>query len=301
MERTKERLKLDPMQTCQQIEEFLRQKLTDIHKEGILIGLSGGLDSAIAAYLATRAIGATRVILLNLPDKDSKDIHRQHAHIVAGELGVPLTTSEITAPLNSVGVYELLPLRLLPARGLQEIAIRLSNPIRGAGGKGDYLAERFNAKPNSLVANGNAYASIKHRLRMVLLYYEAERKNLMIVGAANKTEYLTGTFSKWGCDQCADVMPLLHLYRSQLKPLAEYLGIPEEIRTKAADPDVIPGVDNKEALLGSFLTTDLILWGMENNLDQQDLSREFGDNNVKRIVNLVEASRHMRESPYSLL
>jgi NAD+ synthase len=63
----------------------------------------------------------------------------------------------------------------------------------------------------------------------------------MVVGAANRTEWLTGTFSKWGIDHCADIMPLLHLYRSQLEKIAEYIHVPEPIRKKAADPDVMPG------------------------------------------------------------
>ncbi|MEE9188316.1 MAG: NAD(+) synthase, partial [Anaerolineales bacterium] len=162
------------------------------------------------------------------------------------------------------------------------------------------LAERLQPKANSWVSKGIAYAFAKHRIRMVVLYQYAELHNLMVVGAANRTEWLTGTFSKWGVDHCADVMPLIQLYRSQLEALAEYIQVPDSIRTKAADPDVIPGIDDKGILLGSFAIADRILCGLEMDVDQDQLSHEFGKENVERIMNLWELSKHMRESPYQI-
>jgi NAD+ synthase len=138
-------------------------------------------------------------------------------------------------------------------------------------------------------------------MRMVILYYRAEIQNLMVVGAANKTELLTGTFSKWGVDQCADVMPIIHLYRSQVNSIAKYLQIPEAIRTKSADPDVLPGLDDKELFLGSFSETDQILWGLENGHPREELIAFFGEVAYVRTSTLWEASRHMRESPYQVI
>jgi NAD+ synthase len=135
---------------------------------------------------------------------------------------------------------------------------------------------------------------------MVMLYRYAEVHNLMVVGAANRTEWLTGTFSKWGVDHCADVMPLLHIYRSQLERLAEYLGVPDEIREKPADPDIMPGIHDKGALLGDFATADKILYGIHSGIGKNELSRIYGEINVNRILTLWELSKHMRESPYQL-
>jgi NH3-dependent NAD+ synthetase len=95
-------------------------------------------------------------------------------------------------------------------------------------------------------------------------------------------------------------MPIIDLYRSQLPSLAEHLQIPEEIRTKPADPDVLPGLDDKEQLLGSFQETDQILWGLENDLSREDLIEQFGEKSLNRISTLWETSRHMRESPYRI-
>jgi NAD+ synthase len=137
-------------------------------------------------------------------------------------------------------------------------------------------------------------------MRMVLLYHHAEIANLMVAGAANKTEWLTGTFSQWGCDQCADVMPLMHLYRSQVEALADYLDLPEPVRNKPADPDVMPGIDDKGKLLGSFAQADAILWGLEHGVKVTELATYFGKQEVERIQSLFELSAHMRQIPYGL-
>ena len=120
----------------------------------------------------------------------------------------------------------------------------------------------------------------------------------MVVGAANRTEWMTGTFSKWGVDHCADIMPIIHIYRSQLEQLAKYLQIPNYIRYKDADPDVIPGVNDKGALLGTFPVVDQILYCIENHADLEEMHRIHGEERVDRLLQLVDLSRHMRESPY---
>jgi NAD+ synthase len=193
----------------------------------------------------------------------------------------------------------LLPLRFVPGRKFKDLLVQIGKKYESLTQE-NLLAERFAPKAESLVAKGNAYATIKHRMRMVMLYHHANIHNLMVVGAANKTELLTGTFSQWGCDQCADLMPIVHLYRSQVEELAKYLGIPPRILTKTADPDVIPGLSDKEALLGGFKQADLILWGLENQISSDELCDRFGGEAVNRIMELFESSRFMREAPYHL-
>jgi NAD+ synthase len=291
-------LNIDPPGTCLQIEELLRHKLQQMKRDGAIIGLSGGLDSAVVSYISAKALGQEKITLYYLPDRDSKAIHRQHAGVIAEELGVDLQTRDITPLLEPMGIYGLLPIGFMPGRTFRQAAVKLGKSLADPGRPRDLLATRFRPTANSLVAKGNAYAMVKHRLRMVLLYYQAEILNLMVVGAANRTELLTGTFSMWGCDHCADVMPIIHLYRSQLAPIAEYLQVPEMIRSKPADPDILPGVDNKEELLGSFLEADQILWGLENGVDRDELIQRFDRDLVEHIENLRELSRPMRESPY---
>jgi NAD+ synthase len=239
------------------------------------------------------------VHLLNMPERDSKRIHHNHAKQLAKHLGVPLVVKYISPILRVTGTYRMLPLRFIPGRYLRSALVNFAKSHLDID-RDNLLAHRLDPGARTWVAKGGAYAVTKHRIRMVMVYRYAEVNNLMVVGAANRSEWLTGTFSKWGVDHCADVMPLLHVYRSQLEQLAEYLGVPEVIRNKAADPDVMPGVNDKGALLGDFNTADQILCAIEQGVDQDELRKIYGDNNVNQILTLWKLSRHMRESPYHL-
>ncbi len=292
-------LSLDPVKTCKQVTEFIESQRKALNRDGVLIGLSGGLDSAVVAFLTSHSVEKKRIKFLYLPDKDSKTRHRKDALLIANCLNVPLEIKDITSILAETGVYELLPLRFAPGRKSKEILVRFGKAVERVN-DGNLLGTRLSPKPFSLPARGNAYGMIKHRIRMVMLYQYAEVRNLLVAGAANKTEILTGTFTQWGCDQCADIMPIAHIYRSQLVGLAEYLQIPERIRKKPADPDIIPGVDDKAKMIGSFEIVDQILWGLEQGTGEERLSEQFGQDIVSRVLFLYEKFRFMREIPFTL-
>jgi NAD+ synthase len=294
-------LVLDLVDEAGRIEDFIRQQLEAYQRKGIAIGLSGGLDSAVTAALAVRAVGAEKVTLVNLPERDSSPVHQRHARIFAKHLGAPLEVIPITPTLRAAGTYRLLPLRFVPGRELRGKLVSWAKTRFLRRNEDSLLADRLRPPENEFVARGNAYAIAKHRMRMVRLYQFAETHHLMVAGAANRTEWLTGTFSKWGIDHCADVMPIVHLYRSQVENMGAALALPDYLLNKPADPDVIPGVNDKAALLGDFETVDRILAGLELGLSPQALSTVYPEETVSRLVELLALSRHMRESPYSLL
>jgi NAD+ synthase len=291
-------LKVDPIRICKEIEELIKTTVDKLNREGAVIGLSGGLDSAVAAVLTIRSLGPEKVRLLNMPERDSKRVHRKHAKKLAKNFGVPIITKRLTSILRKTGTYKLLPLRFIPTKKLRSWIIKWSKKkVLKKEGEG-LLVNRFKEKTNKWIVKGQAYAYAKHRVRMVVLYQYAEVRNLMVVGAANKTEWKTGSYSKWGVDHCADIMPLIHLYRSQIEQLGKYLGLPEYILNKNADPDIMPGINDKEGLLKGFKRTDQILFRMENGFEKEKLKQEFGEQNVEQIIELNQYSKHMRESPY---
>jgi NAD+ synthase len=221
--------------------------------------------------------------------------------LLAAQLDAEFKIIKITPALRALRVYRLLPLSFFPGQKLKALAVAYGKKHFLSRTDGEFLSARLTATGGPWVARSNAYVSAKHRMRAVTLYKEAERNRGLVIGAANKTEWMTGTFTQWGCDHCADLMPLLHLYRSQLIPLAEHLGLPEDIIHKKADPDILPGLDDKGELLGSFKEADLILWGLENQIPLSDLEGRFGKEKVKYIQTLVDNSAYYRETPYSLL
>ncbi len=297
----KEQLVIDPQEEIRRIDVLLKRKFRQFNKKIALIGLSGGLDSSLAAVLTSRSLGADKLVCYYLPERDSKPIHMKHAHLLAEHYGLKLRTIRITPILRSLGIYSLLPLSYFPTRGLRKLAVEYGKKRFLSGSKGEFLNLRLAGAGGSWVARGNAYASSKHRVRSVVLYREAERYLGLVIGAANRTELMTGTFTQWGCDHCADVMPLMHLYRSQLQVLAEYLELPAEILHKKADPDVLPGLDDKGQLLGTFEEADQILWGLEHQVSQVELKGSFDPEKIDHLINLHKNSAYYRETPYSLL
>ncbi|HDD61042.1 MAG: NAD(+) synthase [Chloroflexota bacterium] len=294
-------LRIDPDQTLSEIADLIQNKFNQLNRRVAIIGLSGGLDSSLTASLAVKTLGADKVKLYYLSERDSKPIHRKHAVLYANQLGADLKIINISHILRSMRIYSLLPLNFFPGQKLKALAVDYGRKRFLEHSQGEFLSIRLNSSGGSWVSRGNAYVCAKHRVRSIILYREAERLNGMVIGAANKTEWMTGTFTQWGCDHSADVMPLLHLYRNQLEILAEHLNLPEEIQTKKADPDILPGLNDKGELLGSFGEADQILWGLENQIDLPDLEKRFSAEKVSYIQTLVRNSAHYRETPYSLL
>jgi len=105
---------------------------------------------------------------------------------------------------------------------------------------------------------------------MVLLYLNGELENRLVVGAANKTEYRIGFFVKHGCDDDADIMPILGLYKTQVRELARYLNVPADIREKPPSPDIIPGITDEEAIGIPYEELDLTLMAIEKGWELPD-------------------------------
>lgn len=225
--------------------------------KGVVLGLSGGLDSSTAAYLSVRALGRRRVLGLLMPDQATSSRDLEDAKLVAKKLNIP---------------YRLFDL----------------NP----------LCERIFPLFRE---NRNARGNVKARLRMVLLYYAANSKNLLVVGTSDRSELLTGYFTKYG-DGGADLLPLGGLFKTQVRELASYLGVPERILSKPSTPGLWPGQTAEGELGMSYELLDSILHlkldlGMNPSFIQKKLgvSKEL----IERLLRRVEATEHKRRLPPS--
>jgi len=149
----------------------------------------------------------------------------------------------------------------------------------------------------SFLCHKVAYYRIKHRMRMILLYYYGELENRLVVGAANKSEYEIGYFVKHGCDDATDIMPLINLYKTQVRDLARYLNIPSRIIEKPPSPDILPGIIDEEAIGIPYEKLDLILAALERGWEGSEITRVLGieEKKIIHVENLVQKSDHMRK------
>jgi NAD+ synthase len=318
MEFSRDVLKINSNKETERISNFIRETiLKDQRKKGAVIGLSGGIDSAISAALSVRALGLENVLGVILPEKESRDISERYAFLLAEQLGIRTEKVDITATLEQFGVYEkrhkvvkrnfpdfdattwkykmVLPGSLLEKDRLNVFSLVVQLP------DGSEQRKRLNSQDFFEIV---AASNIKQRTRMVCLYYFAERKNYAEVGTTNRTEAHQGFFVKYG-DGGVDLEPLAHLYKSQIYMLAEYLNIPEEIRQRTPSPDTYTAeVSDTEFFFGvPFDILDYFLWADENNtpaakvckvlsLSEQQYSRIKRDIDQKSRI-----TRHFLQTP----
>lgn len=303
LEKLKAEMKIDTEKVALSLENFIGEYTKKLEREGAILGLSGGIDSAVIAALCVRVLGLKKTLVLIMPEKDSKKEHIQDALNFARELNIEAKLVDITPYLKELGVYKLFPLdKLLSLGKLKGTLVKKAYHFyERKTGKISFLESLSGFKDkeySSYLARGNAYYRAKHRLRMLLLYLYGEMENRLVVGAANKSEYKIGFFVKHGCDDATDIMPLLNLYKTQVRELARYLNIPARIIEKPPSPDVMPGLTNDEEVTGiSYEKMDLILLALEKGWKLSDIVKALGieEDEVIYIKNMMQKSEHMRK------
>ena len=250
------------------IVQFLRKTIEEYNFRGAVVGVSGGLDSAVVISLCVEALGKDRVLGVILPERDSSPDTLKDAVIVCENLNVEYIVKPITKVLRAMGVYRLQPSTLFIPRKIQERYVK--NKWESLPKRDAYIEDLRN-EGNEEFLKGIAYYRIKHRVRMCHLYFEAEKRGYAVVGTTNKTEYKLGFYVKWG-DDAVDIEPILHLYKTQVYELAKELDVPEKILRKAPSPDLIPGITDEFAIGMSYQDVDRILMKMEKgeNLSDED-------------------------------
>ena len=302
LEDLKSQMEMNPEQVALSLENFIREHVDKLERDGVILGLSGGIDSAVVAELCKRAVGPERTLALLMPEKDSEKEHIQDALDFGKELGIETRLINITPYLKKLGIYKFSPFSAIPfSRKLRGLLIRkLIHYYEGRTGEHPFSASMVGLKGRefgSFISHKVAYYRIKHRMRMILLYYYGEIENRLVVGAANKSEYEIGYFVKHGCDDATDIMPLINLYKTQVRDLARYLNIPSRIIEKPPSPDVLPGIIDEEAIGIPYEKLDLILLALKKGWEDDEITKVLGieEKKIIYVKNLMEKSEHMRK------
>jgi len=273
----------NPAEEAERIKKFLRKFIEDHGFKGATIGVSGGIDSAVVLFLLKDVITKSKIKAMILPERDSSPQSVKDANLVCKEAGIECELRPITSILRKLGIYSLQPPAFFASYNMK--AKYALDKWKELAGDNAYIKD-ITLDGNEEFLRGLAYYRAKHRVRMCVLYMEAEMRGYTVVGTTNKTEWLTGFYVKWG-DDATDVEPLLHLYKTEVFKLADYLGVPKRIIEKPPTPDLIPGVTDEFALGMTYGEIDEILMAMENGKDL----KKFDEGKVNHVKKLVEFAK----------
>ncbi|MDO9576150.1 MAG: NAD(+) synthase [bacterium] len=289
----KEEMNIDPERVTEKITTFIRDNINSFKRDGAIIGISGGLDSACVTALLTRTVEKNKILGLIMPERDSDDKTKGDAELVANTFDISTKFIDLTSILESIGTYDVFPGGLLSNKKIASRVIKTG--YRFLAKANNPFREGLLGSQKEWLRYSQAYYRIKHRLRMVYLYYYAEQLNYLVVGTSNKSEDMVGFFVKYG-DGATDIMPIANLYKTQVRQLSEWLGVPECIIKKPPSPDLLPGITDELALKISYEKLDLVLLGIEKGMEEREIVRESGVNikMIRHIKNLVSLSEHMR-------
>lgn len=278
-------LKVDAAAETNRIVEGLRAQLRGMRKRGLVLGLSGGIDSSVSVALAVRAVGAKNVFCLFMPENDSDPESLRLGRLVAETFGVEAAVEDIGPTLAAMGCYERRDAfirQLVPDYGPGWASkIVIANALEGDGYNISSLVvqdpEGKQTKwrmPPSAYLGIVAATNMKQRTRKQIEYYHADRLNFAVLGTPNRLEYDQGFFVKNG-DGAADVKPIAHLYKSQVYALAAYLGVPEEIRRRPPTTDTYSLAQTQEEFYFSlpYDRMDLCLYGLNEGISADEVAR----------------------------
>ncbi|MDI6902760.1 MAG: NAD+ synthase [Methanocellales archaeon] len=251
---------IDLEKMVEKITKFIRTNVENANAKGAVVGLSGGIDSSVTAFLSVRAVGKENVLGILLPERDvTKADDICDALRIASLLGIEHKIIEISGILDAFA-------SIIP-----------------------------NYDPNARVCNGN----LKARTRMCILYYHANLLNRLVIGSGNRTEILLGYATKYG-DAGVDILPLGALYKTQVQALAKHLKIPEQIIQKAPSAGLWRGQTDEEELGISYELVDAILTKLIDEKKRPiDTKKELdiSEDVIERVIKRVEENKHKREMP----
>lgn len=255
----KQALKINPPAVKRKLTTFIKQRVEEAGAEGLVLGLSGGMDSSTIAFLCAKAIDAGRVLGVSMPEAgvtDPRDV--ADAREVANKLGIHFRVVDITPAVEGV------------RKNLTDFKIGAFLPA----------------------------ANIKPRVRMTILYYYANLLNRLVIGSSNRSELRAGYFTKYG-DGAADIAPLGSLYKTQVKQLAEHLGVPGHIVRKVPSAGLWRGQTDEAELGLPYEKLDMIYVGLDLGLEPNVIAEAAGirGEDVNRFTERERRSAHKLRAP----
>lgn len=299
-------LELDAAAEVERIAEKMRRALRfDLRRRGLVLGLSGGIDSSVCAALAVHALGSGNVFGLFMPENDSDPESLRLGQAVATSLGMDCVLEDIGPSLAAMGCYErrdgfireVVPeygpgwtSKIVFDNAMKTGAYNISSLVVRSPA-GEVRKIRLTAKAYLGVV---AATNMKQRTRKQLEYYHADRLNFAVLGTPNRLEYDQGFFVKNG-DGAADIKPIAHLYKSQVYQLAAHLGIPAEIRARPPTTDTysMPQTQEEFYFALPYDKMDICLYGLENDLPVAQIADATGlsEDDVRFVWTDIAAKR----------
>lgn len=299
-------LAIDAGAVAEQITSSLREQVMGtLKKRGIVLGISGGIDSSVVAALAVRAFGKDRVVALLMPEKDSSSDSTRLGRVLAASLGITPILEELRPALEAAGCYrrQIDAIRTVVPDYNDSHRCKLTLPsiLDSDRINVSYLTvEAPDGSSQTVRLPVQAYLQIvaatnyKQRLRKVTEYYHADRLNYAVAGTPNRLEYDQGFFVKGG-DGLADVKPIAHLYKTQVYALAELLGVPEEIRKRPPTTDTFSLPQGQDEFYFSlpYQAMDVALYGKNHDVPVEEVARalDLTPDQVSRVYRDIEQKR----------
>jgi NAD+ synthase len=252
---------IDPFKEARRIMEFIQKTVADASAGGVVVGLSGGVDSSVVVALFLRSLGKDRVFALSMPSDHTPAEDVSDAGDLVKAWRIDSSTVSI-APLEK-------------------------SFIGAVGSKGTRVA----------------LANVEARIRMAILYYFANSLGYLVAGTGDRSENLLGYFTKWG-DGGTDFLPIVHLYKTEVRELGAFLGIPKRIVEKPASPQLWAGHKAIDEIPADYDRLDVVL---ECLFDKKSSKGEAASaagvkmEVVEKVVDMHNRSKHKRTTPPSLL
>jgi NAD+ synthase len=292
MQFTKNALNLDPATETDRIVRFLQQNVRQtMRRVGGVVGISGGIDSAVVLALAVRAFGPKQVVAVMMPDQDSDPISETLARELAAKFGVEPHLENLTRALDGFDCYRrrddairrvfpeydaakgykakiVLPQDLLDGGTLNVFSVTIITPEG---------REESRALPPRELLEIIAATNLKQRSRMSTLYFHAEARQFAVIGTANKNEHAQGFFVKYG-DGGVDIQPIAHLFKTQIYQLARHLGVPKAIQERTPTTDTYSApCDQQEFFFRlPFAIVDLLWFAQEHKVPLSEVAAVMG-------------------------